>query len=112
MLGLSPRVRGNPQGNVVDGLLRGSIPASAGEPQGCICGSGIHGVYPRECGGTPWQGILTIDNYYADPLAVFDQIYPVGIYYFLGDSPSVLISCSLTAPGSRQVMTIDPRPSS
>ena len=52
MLGLSPRVRGNP-------LLRpsprppcGSIPARAGEPAPGCAGPATPWVYPRACGGT------------------------------------------------------------
>ena len=50
--GLSPRVRGNLQLGqpVADG--RGSIPASAGEPQLGRQAARMARVYPRECGGT------------------------------------------------------------
>ena len=51
-MGLSPRVRGNPDGSAVAGGVCGSIPASAGEP---CCDAVIDimvTVYPRECGGT------------------------------------------------------------
>ena len=52
--GLSPRVRGNQPSNLSRQQWRRSIPASAGEPwphesDGCTVG-----VYPRECGGTPY----------------------------------------------------------
>ena len=70
--GLSPRVRGNRQGNVRVRSNRGSIPACAGEPGSRRCGGEhtgsipacagepvpqgtyqtISSVYPRVCGGT------------------------------------------------------------
>ena len=36
----------------------GSIPASAGEPSSVPDARKIHGVYPRECGGTPPVSII------------------------------------------------------
>ncbi len=52
MLGLSPRVRGNPLGFRFRFVGVGSIPACAGEPPGG-CGRSAGGtVYPRVCGGT------------------------------------------------------------
>ena len=58
ILGLSPRVRGNPSAAYKRFLVRGSIPASAGEPGSCSRIKGQSRVYPRECGGTwdvDWQ---------------------------------------------------------
>ena len=52
--GLSPRVRGNHAEGPEDGIAQGSIPASAGEPCGCVCVTCVHVVYPRECGGTQY----------------------------------------------------------
>ena len=50
--GLSPRVRGNRR-RLADGFrIRGSIPASAGEPQESGYKPQSLRVYPRECGGT------------------------------------------------------------
>ena len=52
LAGLSPRVRGNPQGATGVGVGVGSIPACAGEP---LRGRGRRSrrtVYPRVCGGT------------------------------------------------------------
>ena len=51
-LGLSPRVRGNPESIRRAGILAGSIPASAGEPTGTGSRPRPRRVYPRECGGT------------------------------------------------------------
>ena len=51
-LGLSPRVRGNLPGRLCAAHRRGSIPASAGEPQGAPLAQSAARVYPRECGGT------------------------------------------------------------
>ena len=50
--GLSPRVRGNPNCIRPSGLVRRSIPASAGEPLSGLLSFSLAGVYPRECGGT------------------------------------------------------------
>ena len=51
-LGLSPRMRGNPQIGVLAGTAAGSIPAHAGEPFSGGFRSGNRKVYPRACGGT------------------------------------------------------------
>ena len=50
--GLSPRVRGNRDVGADRRAGDGSIPASAGEPDGWLCEGCHDGVYPRECGGT------------------------------------------------------------
>ena len=50
--GLSPRVRGNRGTRRRVSRSLGSIPASAGEPDGGVQRGGYGGVYPRECGGT------------------------------------------------------------
>ena len=50
--GLSPRVRGNRIGRMHSGIMRGSIPACAGEPGRSRRGACRPGVYPRVCGGT------------------------------------------------------------
>ena len=51
--GLSPRVRGNPGGSVLQAPDPGSIPASAGKPPCPACPQPRREVYPRECGETP-----------------------------------------------------------
>ena len=51
-LGLSPRMRGNPEERRTVDLLGGSIPAYAGEPSSSSVSSSGSGVYPRVCGGT------------------------------------------------------------
>ena len=56
--GLSPRVRGNPRGWGFGNLVRGSIPACAGEPHSVPQGVPSPGVYPRVCGGTPHQAVV------------------------------------------------------
>ena len=53
VVGLSPRVRGNPARTATAGTSPGSIPACAGEPNPRRCPSSGGGVYPRVCGGTP-----------------------------------------------------------
>ena len=50
--GLSPRVRGNLVPCNSPATVCGSIPARAGEPWPCPCGSRVTVVYPRACGGT------------------------------------------------------------
>ena len=55
--GLSPRVRGNQIRLGGQHGLRRSIPASAGEPWGGAGGCCLYEVYPRECGGTLFDGI-------------------------------------------------------
>ncbi len=52
MVGLSPRVRGNPLGNVFCGPKERSIPAGAGEPALSWRSPTSIMVYPRGCGGT------------------------------------------------------------
>ncbi len=51
-LGLSPRVRGNPQASQCGRLGLGPIPACAGEPAGADGARLRDGAYPRVCGGT------------------------------------------------------------
>ena len=51
--GLSPRVRGNPDGQSAQHVRRGSIPAYAGEPDDSDGVDVGDRVYPRVCGGTP-----------------------------------------------------------
>ena len=52
MLGLSPRVRGNPVIRPNDERRYRSIPARAGEPAPAAHPCGDTAVYPRACGGT------------------------------------------------------------
>ena len=54
--GLSPRVRGNLLWGIVVLLVKGSIPACAGEPAATFAPRGRLLVYPRVCGGTAWPG--------------------------------------------------------
>ena len=64
--GLSPRVRGNPA-VLLAALLGGrSIPACAGEPWRKRFAAGLALVYPRVCGGTPYD---TDDNRNANGLS-------------------------------------------
>ena len=49
--GLSPRVRGSLRSKSKGGAMSRSIPASAGEPCGCMPVQSQNAVYPRECGG-------------------------------------------------------------
>ena len=52
IMGLSPRVRGNPGYGRGEARERRSIPACAGEPRQVQAPGGILKVYPRVCGGT------------------------------------------------------------
>ena len=52
VLGLSPRVRGNPLPYEGMTIEQRSIPASAGEPIASRAENTVATVYPRECGGT------------------------------------------------------------
>ena len=51
-VGLSPRVRGNPDARPAGGYPLGSIPACAGEPVVQAAARRASRVYPRVCGGT------------------------------------------------------------
>ena len=60
--GLSPRLRGNRIGTLVNPFCQRSIPAPAGEPCVHIRVVNVHEVYPRACGGTRrklWHGTRT-----------------------------------------------------
>ena len=58
VIGLSPRVRGNPPSSSMRAAARRSIPACAGEPVVSLS-SGFQGkVYPRVCGGTGWLEVM------------------------------------------------------
>ena len=50
--GLSPRVRGNQEVDLLPSERFGSIPACAGEPIDTALYDAIVAVYPRVCGGT------------------------------------------------------------
>ena len=52
-MGLSPRVRGNPNRSTTGEPVSGSIPACAGEPCAASQSPLAARVYPRVCGGTP-----------------------------------------------------------
>ncbi len=52
IVGLSPRVRGNPIVLLGQAIHPGSIPACAGEPVKAAIRIAIKEVYPRVCGGT------------------------------------------------------------
>ena len=53
LLGLSPRLRGNPPFEYLNCPFGGSIPARAGEPVEPSGRVTSDRVYPRACGGTP-----------------------------------------------------------
>ena len=58
--GLSPRVRGNLQSRSRRGNIIRSIPACAGEPLWSRSGLDCCGVYPRVCGGTLAPGAVGV----------------------------------------------------
>ena len=60
LAGLSPRVRGNPERMAHYTEAERSIPARAGEPAVHRISSGVTGVYPRACGGTPLAGAVMV----------------------------------------------------
>ena len=128
---LSPRGRGEPGiyscvanirsvyprvgGGTTDWQMPGgqrplSIPAWAGEP--ASYGRAVYRlpVYPRVGGGTLvgeyWQlSIISPADY-----RYLTRYTPSASTICFGDSPSVLISCSLTADGSLHVITTEPCP--
>ena len=57
LVGLSPRMRGNPGVGVLGQASYGSIPAHAGEPPDDARPITGTWVYPRACGGTAPEGI-------------------------------------------------------
>ena len=59
VVGLSPRVRGNPIIRPLKLVIPRSIPASAGEPRTMLLSHRRSWVYPRECGGTCRRGLRT-----------------------------------------------------
>ena len=65
--GLSPRVRGNPAGDLDLPVVAGSIPARAGEPTSLRWNCGVVMVYPRACGGTFSAGIAALLYYGLSP---------------------------------------------
>ncbi len=52
VLGLSPRVRGNPHPDKSVSVTHGPIPAGAGEPKIALGSRRMRRAYPRGCGGT------------------------------------------------------------
>ena len=86
LVGLSPRVRGNPKG-CPDGLGQtGSIPARAGEPGSAAALRRSITVYPRACGGT--RHVMGAYLHYrglsparaGEPLGFSDFRYKVQVY--------------------------------
>ena len=57
--GLSPRVRGNPPTRICPPQRAGSIPACAGEPLVYVLGVALLVVYPRVCGGTAAEDVIS-----------------------------------------------------
>ena len=55
--GLSPRLRGNPARRRLGWRVLRSIPAPAGEPRVALPMDAFPGVYPRACGGTPFDAL-------------------------------------------------------
>ena len=68
LLGLSPLVRGNPDGAGEREPPPGTIPARAGEPKSQCAGFSKAGDYPRSCGGTDVPGDIRGDEDGLSPL--------------------------------------------
>ena len=84
-VGLSPRLRGNPNSTPLTGTSTGSIPAPAGEPSPeCVAGY-RWAVYPRACGGT------------TNAASTFSM--SIGLSPRLRGNP-LLFSCCRIVPGS------------
>ena len=66
-IGLSPRVRGNPDAAGGRRCLRRSIPACAGEPALFSTGRNSAKVYPRVCGGTGFSRPLRCQRWGLSP---------------------------------------------
>ena len=60
--GLSPRVRGSQTRRFQRGVIRGSIPACAGQPFAGCSSTGQTGVYPRVCGAAVKNNIIPAVN--------------------------------------------------
>ena len=60
LMGLSPRVRGNPHIHPHTGIRLRSIPACAGEPRSEPRPHWPSGVYPRVCGGTVTPSVAVV----------------------------------------------------
>ena len=65
--GLSPRVRGNPDGWLLSRPVTGSIPACAGEPHPRGFSYGSYEVYPRVCGGTTGLAVRALHDFGLSP---------------------------------------------
>ena len=61
-IGLSPRVRGNHNGSYTMNTNVRSIPACAGEPEVRTEPLFTWKVYPRVCGGTPFQHVRLLSR--------------------------------------------------
>ena len=58
LMGLSPRMRGNPGPHTLCRWFSGPIPAYAGEPADAVAALFSSGAYPRVCGGTTSKVML------------------------------------------------------
>ncbi len=79
VLGLSPRVRGNPSTICLNRSRAGTIPACAGEPVAWCNSSTIQRDYPRVCGGTilmhpvPWSSAGLSPRVRGNPLEQYTR---------------------------------------
>ena len=94
-MGLSPRVRGNPNSVPSGAPSGGSIPACAGEPYALVGIGSSSGVYPRVCGGT-----VAISS---------RRSIRIGLSPRVRGNPAVLLSLSAVA-GSIPACAGEPRP--
>ncbi len=87
--GLSPRVRGNPNGLLEPEILRGSIPACAGEPPSLVANWCRNGVYPRVCGGTLVRHWDTLKSQGLSPRVRGTSTKLLMLFVLMGLSPRV-----------------------
>ena len=75
-MGLSPLARGNPEHEEGQPLVRGPIPARAGEPGCAKAVDFVGGAYPRSRGGTNLTGVHPMSFMGLSPLARGNLVRP------------------------------------
>ena len=88
IVGLSPRVRGNPAPRLSTSLGQRSIPACAGEPYVMASPSWSVAVYPRVCGGTSANNTDLRDALGLSPRVRGNRIDAVGVQAGRGSIPA------------------------
>ena len=104
IMGLSPRVRGNPDRIFETPALEGSIPACAGEPIKNLLHASNKPVYPRVCGGTVERNIGNAKpnglspRVRGNPPAVFSAVFYRGSIPACAGEPEMLLSVPYRPP--------------